>query len=195
MNFTKYLTGHVRVTTEEYVKREKFLPVDEIVYDSDNIIKQISKIDGVRSVRERIRFGLLLGSEDTTTESIGMGIDLKDNEFDLGKKLIHGKISDSGIYIGDKLAEKLGVGLGEELLIATKTSEGGLNGIKLKIEGIFKLRMIYDKKMFESMYPQIKGKKVILFLGRIHPKKGLDILAEAFGNYFGFDVYYHDAYI
>jgi putative ABC transport system permease protein len=147
-NFTKYLTGHVRVTTEEYVKREKFFPVDEIVYDSDSIIQKISRIEGVRAVRERIRFGLLLGSKDTTTESIGMGIDLKDNEFNLGKKLIAGKVSDSGIYIGERLAQKLGVGLGEHLLIATKTSEGGLNGIKLKIEGIFKLRMIYDKKMF-----------------------------------------------
>lgn len=147
-NFTKYLTGHVRITTEEYVKRQKFLPVDEIVYNSDGIIEKIKKIDGVRAVRERIRFGLLLGSKDTTTESIGMGIDLKDNEFELGKKLIHGKLSDSGIYIGERLAEKLGAGLGEELLIATKTSEGGLNGIKLRIEGIFKLRMIYDKKMF-----------------------------------------------
>lgn len=39
-----------------------------------------------------------------------------------------------------------------------------------------------SRKRCENLYPEIQGKKVILFLGRIHPMKGLDILAKAFGN-------------
>jgi len=38
------------------------------------------------------------------------------------------------------------------------------------------------KKEFESLYPEVMGKKVILFLGRIHPVKGLDMLAKSFAD-------------
>lgn len=34
----------------------------------------------------------------------------------------------------------------------------------------------------EQLYPQLAGQQVVLFLGRLHPKKGLDILARAFGK-------------
>lgn len=35
---------------------------------------------------------------------------------------------------------------------------------------------------FEQQYPELKNKMVILFMGRIHFMKGLDILAKSFGN-------------
>ena len=33
-----------------------------------------------------------------------------------------------------------------------------------------------------NRFPQLRGKRVFLFLGRIHPKKGCDILLESFGS-------------
>ncbi len=36
--------------------------------------------------------------------------------------------------------------------------------------------------MLEDEYPELKGKFVLLFFGRVHVKKGLDLLAEAFGQ-------------
>lgn len=38
-----------------------------------------------------------------------------------------------------------------------------------------------SRKELEKLYPGLIGKKVLLFLGRIHPIKGLDLLAKAFG--------------
>lgn len=147
-NFIKYQTGHIRITTEEFTNREKFIPVDELIYDSNELIKKLKKEKGIGSIEERIRFGILLGKGNTTTDAMGMGIDLENNGFALKEKLDSGKITHSGIYLGYKLAKKMGVNLGQELLLATKTSEGGLNGIKLRIEGIFKMGMQFDNKNF-----------------------------------------------
>ena len=38
------------------------------------------------------------------------------------------------------------------------------------------------REEMERMYPDLEGKRVLLFLGRIHPKKGLGILARAFSK-------------
>ena len=39
-----------------------------------------------------------------------------------------------------------------------------------------------DRSQFVSRYPELENRLIVLFLGRIQQKKGLDILAQEFGN-------------
>lgn len=148
-NIVKFQTANIRIATDEFVKRERFFPLDELVYDNEQLIKDIKKIENVETVEERIRFGILLGRGDNTTEAIGMGINLLSNKLEIDKKLIEGGIAKSGMFIGSRLARKLKVKKDDKLLIATITSEGGLNGIKLPIKGIFEYKIgMFDSKFF-----------------------------------------------
>lgn len=148
-NYIIYQTGHARITTKDYQERERFIPVDSLLFDDEQIKTKVLQLEGVEQVEERIRFGILLGHQETTVNALGVGVDLDKTVLTIKDKLIAGTFTGEGIYIGKDLAKRLNVQLGDELLLATKTSEGGLNGIKLPIQGIVNFGItMYDKRMF-----------------------------------------------
>jgi glycosyltransferase involved in cell wall biosynthesis len=51
------------------------------------------------------------------------------------------------------------------------------NGVNLA-----SLEDLPDREVLEAQYPRLEGKFVLLFLGRLHVKKGLDLLAAALGS-------------
>jgi putative ABC transport system permease protein len=147
--FIKNQTGLVRIASDEFIKRERFMPVEENIQDADILVDELKKIPGVTTVEPRVRFGILLSNGENTIESLGVGLNLAENRYNLKEKMVEGSLGNSGIYIGQGLAKRLGIKQGQDLLIASKTAQGGLNGIKLRVEGIFKLgNSFFDRKFF-----------------------------------------------
>ncbi len=147
--YIKNQTGNVRIVTENYIKRERFLPVDEIVVNSDELIPLLKAMPEVKAVEERIQFGLILGKGENSAAAMGIGTDLLHTQLGLQAKLTNGKLEESGLYLGRELAKSLGANLGDEILLATQTASGGLNGIKLQVKGILAFNVgRMDKKVF-----------------------------------------------
>ncbi len=149
-NTINYTTGNFKVTTADYVRYERYLPVDDYIPNSGDLAVKISKIKGVLLVEERVRFAIVLGKGENTQPALGVGADLRSKYFDLENKLTQGKLDDEGLYICEGLAEKMKIKIGDDILLVTSTAERGLNGIKLKIKGIisFGISMIDKRTLF-----------------------------------------------
>ncbi len=149
-NYVDYQTGNLKVTTKDYVKYEKFLPVDETMTGADQLADKIKKIPGVDTVEERIRFGILLGNDQNTVPAFGIGADLNSPRLDLSNKIIKpGSLEKEGLYLGYTLAGKLNLKAGDQILLATKTTYGGLNGIKVRVKGLLSFGVgMFDSKFF-----------------------------------------------
>lgn len=143
--YKDYLTGDLKITTEGFIKRENFIPVDEIMKKS--IIETIDTIKGIKLVEPRFRFGTLLGKDENIEPAIGIGLNFENTRFRIIEKLVEGDTE--GLVITRDFSKKLGIGIGDSILIVSRTSEGGINGIKLKVSGIVHFGIgLLDKNLF-----------------------------------------------
>ena len=127
-------TGHIRVMHKNYRKRERFLPVDELIPDIEQLKKRLRTIPGIIRVEERLRFGILLGKGSRSFPAVGVGLEFGNSRLGIKNHLLKKSkavpFRENGLYPGKKLAKKLRAKTGDSLLLATRTSWGGLNGIK-----------------------------------------------------------------
>lgn len=214
-NFVNYQTGHIRIRSQEFEKRKRFMPVDSPVANSSALAQKIRNIDKVETVEERIYFTMLLGTEsiqrshtrleidenkatveskniskdnfglsgekklkseqrknegatikkqESTIPVLAIGVNLGKSRFDLNHHLKEGSLTQNGIVAGKRLAEKTGARKGQEILLVSRTAEGGLNGIKLPIQGITETGIpMFDERVL--FLPLAEAKKLLKLHG------------------------------
>jgi len=112
----------------------------ETIKDSDKIIADIKKIEGVKAVVSRIeaeglaatarksRFAKIVGIDLDEEESFGKFSDfLKEGELEFKKR---------GAIVGIELAKKLKLKIGSKLIFSTQDSSGEINSIALRVKAI-----------------------------------------------------------
>lgn len=139
---TIYLvSGHILITTREYARRERMIPLDESIELSPEFYATVESED-VDVVSGRIKFGVLLGEEDLNVPALGYAIDPEKERriAGLDKRLQRGTYIVAGepvALFGSGLAKRLGVDVGDTITIITRTAYDSPTGINLVINGIF----------------------------------------------------------
>jgi len=182
--------GHVKIVSREFLRLERVMPRDQLVYNAQNIEDGISSLPGISTMTERIKFRLILSSEDKNEPSLGVGInpEQEKNLFDLRQHLIQGSYfreSSAEMLIGSGLAKKLGVSIGDEILAVTTDINYSTYALTFTVAGIFKTGFSFMDKNFIYI-PIEKAQEMLDCDGAVHeilllledPEKATEISSE-----------------
>lgn len=134
--FIQYETAHIRFTTPEYNKKERFRPIHENISDVDNLKTELLQYSEIQLAIPTFHFNGLIEAGERVIPIDIISFDLEDNGFNLASKIIQGSLGNKGVLIGSMLKEKLSLLLGNSPLIISTTTESSLNAVKIPIIGI-----------------------------------------------------------
>ena len=132
--------GYGWVFPRGYYGKVQEKPWASWITESADTEKQIKAVKGVREVFPRLRFYSFLVKGGLTLGGKGEGIDpQRERQFFNQMNFIQGhEIRETNeIILGKGLAESLGLNVGETVTLLTQTVRGQLNGLDLKVAGIF----------------------------------------------------------
>jgi len=140
-NVVKLVSGHITITTKEYERRERLIPLSESFALTNDFYEALPEED-IQIASPRIKFGVLLGEEELSVPALGYAIDPdKEREIaGLQKRLIEGVYMELGqneAILGKGLADRLDMTVGDTLTVITRTAYDSPTGLNLVIKGIF----------------------------------------------------------
>ncbi len=139
-NVIQILTGHVQIHAQGF---EKKLSVDKTLPNRSLIVQKIASQSGVVAFAERAKCEALVGTSENSRGVILIGIDpereakvTRIQDF-MEKGNFLSQEAKREILIGNRLAERLGIGLGDKVVVMTQAIDGTLAGFAYRVRGIF----------------------------------------------------------
>lgn len=138
-NSTRYVTGHVQVERAGF--RQDYAP--ELAFDGAQALQQLRAAPEVAAAAPRVQAQALASSAAKSEGILLVGIvpEVEREVTFIHRTLVEGKPLASGadrdILIGRQLAERLGVRLGDKVVVMAQAADGELGTSALRIGGIF----------------------------------------------------------
>lgn len=142
--------GHLQVNKRGFYEKGVISPFDYMIEDYEGLRSPIESLPYVNLVMPRLEFSGLISSGDATVSCIGLGVD-PEKEAEMASKisvsgdsavdLVSGQDLSSeeqrGVLLGKGLASAMDAKVGDYLVILTTTKDGSINGVEVRVRGIF----------------------------------------------------------
>lgn len=140
-NFIRFQAGNIKILHREYTENQRLLPLNLAVSKENKIEKNILSWPGIKAVSPKIVFGVILNVNDKNEPCLGTAIDpVKEKDFNnISKYVAKGEYINSGqkeMLVGSLLADKLGLKVGDQVTIVTKTVYDSIAFKTFKLKGI-----------------------------------------------------------
>ena len=140
-SYARLESGHVRIRKDGYLERERFLPVHMNVQNLQAVLTTLREHPGVVEAIPRIRSAVLVDGAESNRPGLLLGVDMEREEPYLRPSsiLAEGRLPEHGsseALVGAGLADRLGVGVGDELTLLGQTSYRSLGGIRVTVTGL-----------------------------------------------------------
>lgn len=166
-NTVRLISGHIRITTREYERRERMLPLSEALLLTPELFQAFEN-NSIKAVTARIKFGVMLGEGEAAVPALGYGVEPKMETAILGfdKRIIGGSYlepDDRAVILGKELAKRLRLKTGDTLTVITRTAYDSPAGMNLLVKGIYATGLGgIDRSLF---YLPLKTAQQLLDLG------------------------------
>lgn len=139
-NSTRYVTGHVQMERTGF--RQDYAP--ELAFEgAEALLQQLRAVPEIEAAAPRVQVQALASSATKSEGILLMGIvpEAEREVTFIHRTLVEGKPlaagADRDILIGRKLADRLGLRLGEKVVVMAQAADGELGSAALRIGGIF----------------------------------------------------------
>lgn len=188
-------TGNGRVLKKGYLEHQFKKLGEGWLSDNQELEKSLKGIDGVEDVYPRIRFPAFLTNGKSNVVGFGEGIDAERESHFFNALKINAGVAlvkqQDGILLGEGLARSLNLKVGAPVTVLTSSLDGRLNGVDLKLVGIFFTGMkSIDDSLFRIQLKQVQtlletDQVETFVVGLTEPSKGAwvkvrELLAQKF---------------
>lgn len=183
-------TGHIRIRAEGYTQRERFMPLHMNVKGLSELLAVLRSYPNVVEAIPRIRTAVLVDGVESNRPGMLLGVDLEREEGYLrpSEMLLAGRLPRAGhpeVMVGSELAEKLGVSVGDTVILLGQTAYRSMGGAWLEVTALSEMGMAYFDATFmvapldqvqEMTYLDDASTEILLFTDQL---QSADSLANA----------------